>query len=121
MFDGKKLPGWPAQRIVANGVKSSWQLVAFDAPQGLVLGLVLSNTFIGDLDVEIECTLVNLQMTLNWIGVLICSKVGRSCRGKWVDFINGLRTNARGSIRCQVLPVMLQQLDATLQAQGGVT
>lgn len=46
-----------AQKVLSSDTKSSWELDSSVVPQGLILGLIVFNAFLSNLESRMECTL----------------------------------------------------------------
>jgi len=75
-----------AQRVVVNG---GWSQVVFPRAQLWGQSCLTSLSMIWMRGLSAPS--VSLQMTPSWAGVLICSRVGRLCRGIWTHWIDGPR------------------------------
>ncbi|PKU46985.1 rna-directed dna polymerase from mobile element jockey-like [Limosa lapponica baueri] len=112
-FDGWTTPwirNWPhgcTQRVAVNGSMSKWRPVTSGVPQGSVLGPVMFNIFVGDMDVAIECILNKFADDTKLCGVVNTleeiNDIQRDLdRLEKLDRVNFMRFN---KAKCMVLHV----------------
>lgn len=70
-----------AQGVVVNGATSGWRPGTSSVPQGAVLGSVLFNVFINELDTGVKCTISKFANNTKLGGAVHSLRGQETCRG----------------------------------------
>ncbi|KAK4828449.1 hypothetical protein QYF61_026674 [Mycteria americana] len=101
----KKWLNGRAQRVAVNGATAGWQPVTGSVPQGSILGPVLFNIFIHDMEAGVECTIRKFADDTK-LGAAVDSLEGQEAlqgdlnRLEHWAIINGMKLNKN---KCQIL------------------